>query len=113
VNGENVPIAVSDQPVYLDGLIASQDFYGGFKPRIGERHVRVLTIAKFPQDSYPTILDRVAALPIPHRFSTRIILEDTHAMQQRLDERFNDWFGKRLSLAAKIATGSGPQSPFA
>lgn len=111
VNGENAPVAVPAPPVYLDGLIASQDFYGGFRPRVGDRHVRVVTIAKFPQESYPTILDRVAALPIPHRFSTRIILEDTHAMKQRLDERFNDWFGKRLSLAGKIVTGAGPLTP--
>lgn len=109
VNGDDCPIAVPALPVHLDGLIASQDFYGGFKPRIGDKHVRVVTIAKFPQESYPTILDRVAALPIPHRFSTRIILEDAHAMQQRLNDTFNDWFGKRLSMAGKLVTGVGPQ----
>jgi len=111
VNGEEAPVAVPSVPAYLDGLIASQDFYGGFRPRVGNRQIRVVTIARFPQESYPTILDRIAALPIPHRFSTRIILEDMHAMQQRLDERFNDWFGKRLSLAGKIVTGTGPQAP--
>lgn len=77
-------------------------FIGGLKPRLEDKHVRTITIAGFPHESWPTILDRVSALGIPHRFSTRIIVEDERKAREMLRRTFADWFGKRTSFAAKI-----------
>ncbi len=101
LSGEEAPIAVPSLPVHLDELLA-RDLIGGLKPRLEDKHVRTITIAGFPHESWPTILDRVAALGIPHRFSTRIIVEDERKAREMLRRTFADWFGKRTSFAAKI-----------
>jgi len=101
LSGEEAPIAVPALPVQLDELLA-RDLIGGLKPRLEDKHVRTITIAGFPHESWPTILDRVGALGIPHRFSTRIIVEDERKAREMLRRTFADWFGKRTSFAAKI-----------
>jgi len=101
LSGDDDPIIVPALPVQLDELLA-RDLVGGLKPRVDEKHVRTITIAGFPHESWPTILDRVGALGIPHRFSTRVIVEDERKAREILRRTFADWFGKRTSFAAKI-----------
>lgn len=101
IRGEQEPLAVPALPTQLDALLA-RDLVGGLKPRIENKHVRTITVAGFPHESWPTILDRVSALGIPHRFSSRIILEDERKAREMLRRTFADWFGKRTSFAAKL-----------
>jgi type IV secretion system protein VirB4 len=34
--------------MYLDGIIGSQDFIGGLEPKLGEKHLAVLSVDGFP-----------------------------------------------------------------
>lgn len=40
-----------ETPCYLDVVLASRDLVGGFSPRIGDRHLRVVAITAFPHAS--------------------------------------------------------------
>ena len=108
INGVQEPINTPEPPLALNEFLATRDLFGGFAPRIGEKHVRTLTISGFPHESWPTMLDVVAATGIPHRFSSRAIVEDTHKAREILRRSFADWFGKRTGLAAKMLT-EGPR----
>ena len=92
----------------LNTLLASRHVVGGFRPRVGDKHLRTITICGFPHESWPTILDLVAALPIPHRFCSRAIVEDPQRAREILRRSFSDWFGQRTSFAAKILA-EGPK----
>jgi type IV secretory pathway VirB4 component len=41
-------VRVPEVPMYLDGLLADQPLIGGLEPKLGDCHLRVLTIVGFP-----------------------------------------------------------------
>lgn len=77
--------------VYLDGVVGSQDFTGGNHPRIGNKHIRVVSIEGFPSESYPGILDALNALPISYRWSTRFIFLEPEEGKSILDRVRKKW----------------------
>jgi len=107
IYGEQQSVTVPPTPIMLSGLLGSQDLIGGMQPRIGAKHIRVLNLAGFPPASYPGILNALQRVKGEFRFSTRIIIEDTHRARVVLDEAFRSWFGKRQSLAQKAFDGTG------
>ena len=48
INGVQEPINTPEPPLALNEFLATRDLFGGFAPRIGEKHVRTLTISGFP-----------------------------------------------------------------
>ncbi len=41
-------VGVPETPMYLDALLADQPLAGGLEPRLGDTHLRILTIVGFP-----------------------------------------------------------------
>ncbi|MEP2285470.1 MAG: conjugal transfer protein TrbE, partial [Nitratireductor sp.] len=64
-------VRVPEVPMHLDALLADQPLTGGLEPRLGDAHLRVLTIVGFPTATTPGLLDEMNRLPFPYRWSTR------------------------------------------
>jgi type IV secretion system protein TrbE len=79
-------------------VLASQDLVGGFRPRIGDRHVRVIAIMGFPMDSVPEMLGFLNRLPVEYRWSTRFIFLDPATAERALRVYRRNWFQKRHGL---------------
>src|SRR3546814_6575301 len=47
-------VAAPATPMYLDGLLADTPLVGGLEPRLGELHVRTLTVLGFPRSEEHT-----------------------------------------------------------
>jgi type IV secretion system protein VirB4 len=86
--------------MYLDALLADQPLTGGLEPRLGDAHVRILTIVGFPTATTPGILDELNRLAFPYRWSTRAILLDKTDATKLLTKIRRQWFAKRKSIAA-------------
>lgn len=95
-------VRVPETPVYLDALLADQPLTGGLEPRLGDRHLRVLTITGFPGTTTPGLLDQMNRLAFPYRWSTRAILMDKTDATRLLTRIRRQWFAKRKSIAAII-----------
>jgi len=93
-------VRVPETPVYLDALLADQPLTGGLEPRLGDEHLRVLTITGFPSATTPGLLDDLNRLAFPYRWSTRAILLDKTDATKLLTRIRRQWFAKRKSLAA-------------
>ena len=93
-------VRVPETPVYLDALLADQPLTGGLEPRLGDRHLRVLTITGFPSVTAPGLLDDLNRLAFPYRWSTRAILMDKTDATRLLTRIRRQWFAKRKSIAA-------------
>ncbi|NKL53447.1 conjugal transfer protein TrbE [Rhizobium leguminosarum] len=93
-------IRVPETPVYLDALLADQPLTGGLEPRLGEQHLRILTIVGFPTATTPGLLDDLNRLAFPYRWSTRAILIDKTDATRLLTKIRRQWFAKRKSIAA-------------
>ena len=93
-------VRVPETPVYLDALLADQPLTGGLEPRLGDQHVRSLTITGFPTATTPGLLDDLNRLAFPYRWSTRAILLDKTEATKLLTKIRRQWFAKRKSIAA-------------
>jgi type IV secretion/conjugal transfer VirB4 family ATPase len=93
-------VRVPETPMHLDALLADQPLTGGLKPRLGDRHLRVLTIVGFPSVTTPGILDELNSLAFPYRWATRAILLDKVEATKLVTRIRRQWFAKRKSIAA-------------
>ncbi|QFT34090.1 Type IV secretion system protein virB4 [Labrenzia sp. THAF82] len=93
-------VGVPDVPIYLDVLLADQPLTGGLAPRLGNAHLRVLTIVGFPGTTTPGLLDELNRLAFPYRWSTRAILLDKVDATRLITRIRRQWFAKRKSIAA-------------
>lgn len=93
-------VRVPETPIYLDALLADQPLTGGLEPRLGDQHLRILTIVGFPTATTPGLLDDLNRLAIPYRWSTRAILLDKTDATRLLTRIRRQWFAKRKSIAA-------------
>ena len=96
------PVAVPDTPMYLDGLLADTALTGGLAPRLGELHIRTLTILGFPNVSRPAIFDALNSADFAYRWVTRFISLDKTDATKLLTKLRRQWFNKRKSIAALL-----------
>ncbi|MEM7693233.1 MAG: conjugal transfer protein TrbE [Pseudomonadota bacterium] len=97
-NRQNV--RVPETPMHLDALLADTPFIGGLEPRLGEHHLRTLSIIGFPSATFPGILDELNRLAFPYRWSTRAICLDKTDAAKLLTRIRRQWFAKRKSIGA-------------
>jgi type IV secretion system protein TrbE len=93
-------VRVPETPMYLDALLADQPLAGGLEPRLGNEHLRILTITGFPTATTPGLLDELNRFAFPYRWSTRAILMDKTDATKLLTRIRRQWFAKRKSIAA-------------
>lgn len=93
-------VRVPETPIYLDALLSDEGLTGGLEPRLGQHHLRTLTITGFPTATFPGLLDELNALAFPYRWSTRAIMLDKTDATKLLTRIRRQWFAKRKSVAA-------------
>jgi type IV secretion/conjugal transfer VirB4 family ATPase len=100
ISTRNQRVRVPEIPMHLDALLVDQPFTGGLEPRLGDAHLRTLTITGFPSRSFPGMLDELNRLAMPYRWSTRAILLDKTDATKVLTKIRRQWFAKRKSIMA-------------
>ncbi|MEJ6780956.1 conjugal transfer protein TrbE [Aminobacter sp. Piv2-1] len=95
-------VRVPETAMHLDALLADQPLAGGLEPRLGDFHLRTLTIIGFPTTTFPGILDDLNRLAFLYRWSTRAIMLDKTDATRLVTKIRRQWFAKRKSVAAII-----------
>lgn len=95
-------VAVPDTPIYLDALLADTPLIGGLEPRLGQTHIRTLTVLGFPSMSRPGILDALNHQNFAYRWVTRFIALDKSDATKALTKLRRQWFNKRKSITALL-----------
>jgi type IV secretion system protein VirB4 len=95
-------VAAPQIPMHLDALLATEPLDGGLEPRLGEAHLRVLTIIGFPTQTTPGLLDELNRLAFPYRWTSRAIFLDKTQAASLLTKIRRQWFSKRKSIAALL-----------
>jgi type IV secretion system protein VirB4 len=96
------PVAVPETPMYLDALLSDTPLVGGLEPKLGERHLRTLTVVGFPNVSRPGILDALNEADFAYRWVTRFIALDKSDATRLLTRLRRQWFNKRKSITAML-----------
>ncbi|MEW6627531.1 MAG: conjugal transfer protein TrbE, partial [Pseudomonadota bacterium] len=93
-------VRVPETPCYLDVLLTDEGLTGGLEPRLGEHHVRTLTITGLPTATFPGLLDDLNRQAFAYRWSTRAIMLDKTQATKLISKIRRQWFAKRKSVAA-------------
>ncbi|MBE1527885.1 type IV secretion system protein VirB4 [Sphingopyxis sp. OAS728] len=93
-------VRVPESPAYLDALLADEAVVGGLEPRLGNHHLRTLTITGFPSVTFPGLLDELNRQAFGYRWSSRAIMLDKTDATKLLTRIRRQWFAKRKSVAA-------------
>lgn len=91
VTGDNHPINLPPVGMYLDTLIGNVEFYGGIAPRVGNKHMRIIALDGFPQESFPGMLAALDSLALEYRWSTRFQFLDGFVARGLLDNMRRKW----------------------
>jgi type IV secretion system protein VirB4 len=95
-------VAVPETPIYLDALLADTPLTGGIEPRLGDTHLRTLTVLGFPGMSRAGILDALNHQDFAYRWVTRFIALDKTDATKTLTKLRRQWFNKRKSITAML-----------
>jgi type IV secretion/conjugal transfer VirB4 family ATPase len=91
-------IRVPDVPMYLDAVLADMPLTGGISPKLGDFHLRTLSILGFPSSTVPAILDQLNHLPSEYRWVTRFLPLDKLDAEKVLKSYRRQWFSKRKGI---------------
>ena len=58
-------VRVPETPMYLDAFLVDEDLTAGLEPRLGQAHLRTLTVMGFPSQTWPGLLDDLNRLAFP------------------------------------------------
>lgn len=102
-------------PMYLDTILASRDFFGGMKPKIGNKHIRTISIKGFPSYLLAGLLEVLDSQTFEYRFSSRFIFLDQFSSRKKIEKVRKDWDQSKLSVKSIIndQIGSTTSTTFA
>lgn len=86
----------------LDSLLATDDFYSGYCPVIGNKNIAVITLNSMPGELTPNILNTLAKLRIKLRISQRFIAFDSTQSELRLRHTRRLWMQKTHGILSQI-----------
>ncbi|HEU0277737.1 MAG: conjugal transfer protein TrbE [Nevskiaceae bacterium] len=95
-------VAVPEVPFHLDALLADVPLAGGLAPRLGDQHLRVVTVRGFPTSTWPGLLDDLNRLGFAYRWSTRFLCLDKAEAEKELTRLRRQWFAKRKNVVALL-----------
>lgn len=102
ISGRRHTVAVPETPLYLDAVLADTPLTGGLEPKLGDEHLRTLTILGFPNLSRPGILDALNHQGFGYRWVTRFIALDKTDAIKALTRLRRQWFNKRKSVTSLL-----------
>jgi type IV secretion system protein TrbE len=100
VSTKDHPVSVPAIPAYLDALLTDTPFTGGMAPKLGDQHLRTISVLGMPGTTTPGLLDELNDLAIGYRWVTRWIALDRPEAQKLLTRKRRQWFAKRKSVTA-------------
>jgi type IV secretion system protein VirB4 len=100
ISDKRQPVAVPDIPTHLDAILCDATLLGGMAPKLGNQHLRVLTVLGFPNATTPGLLDALNDLGFAYRWTTRWIALDKTEANKHLTRLRRQWFAKRKSVGA-------------
>jgi len=92
------PVAVPTTPFHIDELISDSALIGGIAPKLGELHVKVLSVRAYVSETEPGLLDALNRLGVPYRWVTRVMPLDREEARSEIEKIRKRWFSKRKGI---------------
>jgi len=102
ISSKNHPVCMPPVPMYLDALLPDEPLLGGFKPKLGGKHLAVIGILGFPGSTQPELLDALNRIPVEYRWVSRFICLGKNEAKRELETLQRKWFSKRKSVTTLV-----------
>ncbi|MDX2274345.1 MAG: conjugal transfer protein TrbE [Hyphomonadaceae bacterium] len=95
-------VAVPSTPFHLDALLLDAPLVGGLAPKLGAKHLRVISVRSFVTETEPGLLDALNRLAISYRWVSRYLPLDREDARKELEKIRKRWFSQRVGLGAML-----------
>jgi len=95
-------VAVPATPFHFDALLPDAPLVGGLAPKLGAKHLKIISIRSFVTETEPGLLDALNRLAISYRWVTRFLPLDREEARRELEKTRKRWFSKRKGLATML-----------
>ena len=103
LTGLSHPVAEPVAAVLLASMLSDQELVGGWRPRIGEKHLRVVRVNAYPTETTsPAILDPLTDLPCAYRWSTRVLTVSPEEADRRVKSLQWSWYTRRQDTRSRL-----------
>lgn len=93
-------IAVPAVPFALDCQLPDAPFVGGLSPKLGKKHLRVISFRSFVAVTEPGLLDGLNRLAVAYRWVTRFLPLNREEARREIEKVRKRWFSQRKDLAS-------------
>jgi type IV secretion/conjugal transfer VirB4 family ATPase len=91
-------IALPSTPFHLDTLLTDAPVLGGLAPKLGDKHLKVISVRSYVTETEPGLLDGLNRLPISYRWVMRFMPLDREEGRKQLEIIRKRWFSKRKGM---------------
>lgn len=95
VSDRRYGVAVPEVPFCLDEMLTDSPLACGLSPKLGDRHLRTVSVRAYAGRTVPCLLDGLNALPLEYRWVVRWLPMDKQEATNRLNRLRRQWFAKR------------------
>src|SRR3546814_4312486 len=85
-------------PMHLDAWLADTPLAGGVAPKLGDAHLRAISVRGFPDATWPGLLDELNRLGFGYRWMTSFICLVKTEAERELTRLRRRWFAQRKSV---------------
>ena len=110
IAGQNRRIACPTPRTELDAYLSKADWIAGQEPRLGDKHIMVLTVEDFPGYMESMILDGLNSLPIAFRYHLRFVRLSKRQAEGELKRAKRSWSSKAIGLKGVVVQAFGGQA---
>lgn len=98
VSDRSFAVAVPEIPQFLDVALADTPFIGGLSPKLGQYHLKTVSIRAFSPKTAVCMLDRLNDLALWYRWVVRWLPMDKTDATALLGKLRRQWFAKRKGV---------------
>jgi type IV secretion system protein VirB4 len=95
ISGELLPTAVPPKGCFLDVVLGRRNVIGGYIPKVGNKHVYVLSITGYlNEETIPGLLEEMSTYPLIYRWSNRFIPLSESTAEREIKRYQKNWHNK-------------------
>lgn len=103
ISGQLLPVSVPPEGCFLDLEFGRHNVVGGFKPKIGDQYMTVLSLASYlNEETRPALLEALGTYPLVYRWSNRFVFLSEHTAEKEIKKYTRDWSNKVKGMTGVI-----------
>lgn len=109
ITGDLLPVSVPPQGCYLDVALSRKSVVGGIYPKIGNKHIRVISLINYlNRQTIVGMLEELGQYPLVYRWSNRFIPLSEETAEKEIKKYEKNWSNKAkgiMGIIKEVITG--------